>query len=234
VRLTFADCLLDTERRQLERRGAPVHLPPKAYRLLEVLIEERPRALSKRELIVAVWPGLFVGESSLTNVVARLREAVGDTPGRSRSIRTVHGYGYALQADVRILAGGASDRAMACRLIWDGREVLLTPGENLLGRAPDAAVWIQDEQVSRRHALIVVGETVTLEDLGSRNGTYHAGRRLGGPVVLADRDRVRIGRATVTVRLLRSDALTVPMTIDESGPLRDCARVATDPLAFPG
>src|SRR4051812_29003910 len=50
MRVRFANCVLDTEMRQVLRDGAPVHLSPKAYELLKVLAEARPRALSKDEL----------------------------------------------------------------------------------------------------------------------------------------------------------------------------------------
>jgi DNA-binding winged helix-turn-helix (wHTH) protein len=48
MRLAFGECVFDTELRQLLRGGAPVHLTPKASRLLEMLIERRQRPASKR------------------------------------------------------------------------------------------------------------------------------------------------------------------------------------------
>lgn len=69
----FGDCVLDSEPRQLLRAGRPVHLSPKAYGLLELLLERAPRALSKREILDVLWPRTFVAESSLTNIVSELR-----------------------------------------------------------------------------------------------------------------------------------------------------------------
>jgi pSer/pThr/pTyr-binding forkhead associated (FHA) protein len=54
--------------------------------------------------------------------------------------------------------------------------VSLHDGENVIGREEDAAAWIESASVSRRHARIVVsGGTATLEDLGSKNGTFLRG-----------------------------------------------------------
>src|SRR5687768_11603030 len=69
MRVRFGQCTLDTGSRELLRSGAPVHLTGKAYRLLEVLIERRPEALSKDELQELVWPGVFVSEANLTSLV---------------------------------------------------------------------------------------------------------------------------------------------------------------------
>jgi len=82
-----------------------------------------------------------------------------------------------------------------------GEEVELAAGENLIGRAPEAAVTIDSAKVSRRHARIVVdGEGATLEDLGSKNGTFLNGARLDAPARLAAGDEIRIGRNVARLR----------------------------------
>jgi DNA-binding winged helix-turn-helix (wHTH) protein len=60
VRVRFGECLLDTDSRQLVRGKEEVHLAPKAFELLMLLVTGRPRALSKRELHEAIWPATFV------------------------------------------------------------------------------------------------------------------------------------------------------------------------------
>ena len=96
-----------------------------------------------------------------------------------------------------------------CRLLWDGREIPLQPGENVLGREPEAAVWIDDSAVSRRHARIVVGgDMATLEDLGSKNGTKLQGKKIRTVAPLADRDAIRIGPASLVFRLYRQTGST--------------------------
>jgi serine phosphatase RsbU (regulator of sigma subunit) len=63
----------------------------------------------------------------------------------------------------------------------------------VIGRTPDTTIQLASNAVSRRHAQLVrKGETWTVEDLGSANGTFHNGRRLQGGQSLADGDEVRI------------------------------------------
>jgi len=95
MRVSFGSCLLDTDTREVLRDGRPVHLTPLALRLLELLLEHRPRALSKAELQDLLWPGTFVTEASLSRLVTDLRAVIGDDARGSTFIRTVHRHGYA-------------------------------------------------------------------------------------------------------------------------------------------
>ena len=96
--IRFRDCVLDRDARALVRRGRPVHLTPKAFDVLALLVSERPRALKKVEILDRVWPGTFVTDASLTRTIHEIREAIGDES--STTIRTVHGHGYAFAAEV--------------------------------------------------------------------------------------------------------------------------------------
>src|SRR5215510_2776060 len=98
--LAFGGCVLDLETRELRRGGALVHLAPQVYRLLEVLIERRPRVVKKNELDEILWPKSYVARSSLGRVVAELRDALGDDAHEPQIVRTVHAVGYAFCADV--------------------------------------------------------------------------------------------------------------------------------------
>jgi pSer/pThr/pTyr-binding forkhead associated (FHA) protein len=63
--------------------------------------------------------------------------------------------------------------------------------------------------VSRRHAVIrIAGNEATIEDLGSKNGTFLRDERLDSPVRLADGDRVRVGSVELTFRALRTPGST--------------------------
>lgn len=206
MRLQFGDCTLDRDTRELARRGKPVHLEPKAYRLLEVLLDSRPKALSKDELQNDLWPDTFVSELALSRLVSVLRDALGDGTKTPRYIRTVHGFGYAFCGEARQAASDAKRAASGfhCRLVMGDRQLMLSEGENVIGRDPAAAVWIDKASVSRRHARIVVGRgTVTLEDLGSRNGTFVAGRQIDSVTKLASGDSIRVGGTTLVFRASR-------------------------------
>ena len=88
MRLPFGPYLLDLESRQLLRGADVVHLSPKAFELLGVLISHRPKALSKGELQERLWPKTFVVEKNLANLIGEIREAIGDDPSNPQFIRT--------------------------------------------------------------------------------------------------------------------------------------------------
>jgi DNA-binding winged helix-turn-helix (wHTH) protein len=207
MRLRFRDCVFDSDTREVVRGGKPVHVSPKAFALLEALIEKRPKAVSKDELLRRLWPETFVSEANLPNLVAELREVLGDDAHEPRIIRTLPRFGYAFRADA------ASDSSLpfpvVFRIIWGSREIALRPGENFLGRDEDSIAWIDDALVSRRHARIVIDDNgAILEDLGSKNGTYLRGKRIEGPAKLADGDQLTIGPASMTFRIFSKGAST--------------------------
>ena len=89
--------------------------------------------------------------------------------------------------------------------MWGKREIPLVDGDNIIGRVEDAALWIDSTRVSRRHARIVVsGARATLEDLGSKNGTYLRGQQLGDPAALADGDEIGVGAVILVFRCARA------------------------------
>lgn len=195
MRLDLGPVTLDTDRHQVFRGGEPAHLSTKAFQLLELLVENRPRAISKDELQRALWPATFVSDTSLTTLVNEVRTLLSETAREHRLIRTVHGYGYAFE-------GTASPTPPSgCRLVWGEHELLLEEGENILGRDPGSRGSIPDASISRRHARITVrGDTATLEDLESKNGTWVGEERLTGPTLLADGDAVRFGLVKLVFR----------------------------------
>ena len=206
MRSQFGDCTLDSDTRELSRVGEPVHLEPKAYRLLELLLAARPKALSKRDLQEELWPKTYVSERSLARLVAELRVAIGDRAAKPRYLRTVHGFGYAFCGELTAVDRRPKDRSgdFHCRLSWGDREIALVEGENVLGRDPDVAVWIDLNSVSRRHARVVVADGVArLEDLGSRNGTLVNGEPVTSERPLANGDRIKIGAASLVFRCSR-------------------------------
>ena len=202
-RFVFDSFCLDTDRKALLRGETPVHLTPRAFRLLELLIRERPRAVSKRELLEQVWAGSIVEESNLKTLVLEIRTALEERGGSADVIRTVYGFGYAF-------AGAAdesreSDARPALLLVrWEGREVSLSEGSHLIGRRGDCTIRIDHPSVSRVHARLQVTRGATqLEDLRSKNGTFVGGARLSTETELLPRCRIRVGE--VDVEVLRLD-----------------------------
>jgi len=134
-----------------------------------------------------------VGYSCLSGLVSEIRQAVGDDAGRPRCVRTVHGVGYAFIADTTPEPdGGPAPSPYSIR--WGSREFPLLEGTNLIGRGPECQVQLLSHVVSRQHSrLIVTGDRVTIEDLGSKNGTHIRGRLAATPTQLHDGDEILLG-----------------------------------------
>ena len=181
----------DTATRTLARDGETIALTPKAFAILESLVEAHPAAVAKEALYDKVWPDVVVEPGNLHNLVAEVRGAIGHD-----AVRTVHRFGYALALDV------AREPAASAFVVDTGhRELPLLAGENILGRDT-----IEAPDVSRRHARIVVaGDAAVLEDLGSKNGTWLRGARLESRTALEDGDEIHLGRTRVVFRRMRRE-----------------------------
>lgn len=205
MRVRFGECLFDSETRQLFVRGEEVHVHPKAFQFLELLLQNRPKAISKGTVHERLWPGTFVSDSTLTSLVAEVRHAIGDDAHESRFVRTVHRFGYAFSGEAQEARDNPSRLAGRKFVHWlvRGREQIpLEPGESVIGRDPAATVFIDDNSVSRRHARIIVSdEGATLEDLGSKNGTLLRNTKVESVVPLSDGDELKIGSIALTIRI---------------------------------
>lgn len=216
--LQLGDLTFDPDARQLLRGREEIHLSPKAFELLKTLIDQRPRALSKDELHKHLWPATFVSEANLASLIAEIREALGDTARRPRFIRTAHRFGYAFSGDadeaseVPTLNGSSFGRASRCVepgestsfcwLIKDGKRISLQSGDNILGRdSDDGRIRLDSPTVSRRHARISISVNgASVEDLGSKNGTFLRGEPVAAAAPLADGDEIRVGAVVLRFR----------------------------------
>jgi DNA-binding winged helix-turn-helix (wHTH) protein len=206
VRVTFGEATLDTDSRQLFRGLREVRVSPKALDLLRLLVESRPRALAKKELLEWLWPTTYVSETSLATLIREIRDALGDDARNPRYVRTVHRFGYAfcgaIISEPPDIEPGKAPAGLGCWLVWEAHQIPLQNGENILGREPEATAWLDAATVSRRHARILISRSgATLEDLGSKNGTYLRGARVTGPSRLVDGDEIHVGSAVVRFRM---------------------------------
>ena len=215
-RVRFGDFALDPETRELLGESGAIPLSPKAYQLLEILVVSRPKALSKIALQERLWPDAFVVEKNLVNLVAEIRKALDDDPSHPRFVRTVHRFGYAFRepAGATTTTNPTVDpKDVRFRLTWAEGRAGLSEGEHVLGRDPDLELFLDSPGVSRRHALIrIAGEEATVEDLGSKNGTFVADRRLDSPTRIVDGDLIRVGSVQLTFSAVRTwgSTLTEP------------------------
>ena len=207
----FGLFVLDPDTRELTRGDDRVSLSPKAFELLCLLVAHRPKAMSKRDLQDRLWPTTFVVEKNLANLVGEIRDALGDEPANPRFVRTVPRFGYAFRD-----AGPQSEAArprgaggVSYRLKWTDGSVTLEAGEYVIGRDPDADIFLNSAGVSRRHARIRLSASgATIEDLGSKNGTVVGDQRVEGPRSLADGDVVGVGSVKLTLRVFQTPSST--------------------------
>ncbi|MGZ8797566.1 MAG: FHA domain-containing protein [Thermoanaerobaculia bacterium] len=191
----FGKFVFDVESHELLRGSAPVRVSPKAFRLLEVLIDRRPAVVTKQQLLDEVWEGQIVEEENVKNLIAELRKVLDDGAGHP-VIRTVHRMGYSFCAE-------AVETSRAEKTGWslnDGTTSYPISSLTLIGRSSECAIRLRSDSVSRVHARITVdGETPTIEDLGSKNGTQVAGQRIAEATRLSNGDIIRIGSVSLTV-----------------------------------
>jgi DNA-binding winged helix-turn-helix (wHTH) protein len=211
----FGPFSLDPATRQLLRDGREVSLSPKAFHLLLLLVTHRERAVSKHELHQSLWPSTFVLETNLASLIAEVRRALDDDAAKPQFVRTIHRFGYRFIGEVDASTAVPAEPTAAAKywLVWELGQVPLAEGSNVIGRGTDASVWIDAPGVSRHHAQIVVdaGEA-TVEDLGSKNGTYVAGERITTSRRLGDGDQIRLGSVVVTFRIPKFSVPTVTVS----------------------
>lgn len=210
MRIRFGLFTLDDRTRQLLKGDRVIQLSPKALELLMLLARRQPDVLAKAELHESLWPKTFVSEANLSNLVAEVRGALGDRPRAPRFIRTAFGYGYAFCGETVVVDNEPARSARPrCWLEWGRKRFPLFTGSYVVGRDADVEIRLDASTVSRRHARIVVSDDLmTLEDFGSKNGTYRGSERVQGAVPLADGDSIRIGSVIVTFHVRVSGGST--------------------------
>jgi len=219
ARLRFGEFELDLAAYALWRGSERVRLQRIPMELLTQLVRARGSLVDRVQIQEALWGAeVFVDqEAAINTAIRKLRKALGDEPDRPRFIETVVGKGYRFVAPVH---DGGSETAVVARLSFPkyvvryaGEEFALTEGENLVGRDPDARVYVDHPSVSRRHALIRIGANqARIEDLQSRNGTFVDGRRVEQPTELRHEAIIATGPVTLTFHAITAPPSTKPMS----------------------
>src|SRR5215470_13026508 len=101
----FGPFRLDAAEHLLLRDGESVQLTPKAFDLLQALVERHGRLLEKEELLKRVWPDTFVEEANLASNISLVRKALGEGENGHRYIETIPKRGYRFVASVREIVG---------------------------------------------------------------------------------------------------------------------------------
>ena len=211
MRVQFDDLIFDADTRQAWIGRKEIRLSPKAFDLLALLIARRPKAVSKADIREHLWPGTFVSDSNLPSLISEIRDAIADHRREPGLLRTLHGFGYAFQAE----QGSETQQLTPPSdvpngwLVGSTAEVALLAGENIIGREGEGVILVKSSTVSRKHARIAIDASgAVVEDLGSKNGTYVNDRRIDVPTPVVDGDQVRIGSLLFTFRLSQGNETT--------------------------
>ena len=164
----FEDFVLDPDRRELRRGDAVIAVQPRVFDLLEYLIANRDRVVSKDDILEAVWGGRIVSESALTTRINAVRTAVGDDGDQQRLIRTIPRKGIRFVGVVQERAKPADEAATATAVVG-----AKTPGGQRHARIERAPAERRQLTIASCELLLGAVAAMDPEDLGEIIRSYH-------------------------------------------------------------
>jgi TolB-like protein len=211
LRYVFEDYAFDTERRELHRAEVPVSLAPQVFDLLEYLIRNRERVVSKDELIGAIWSGRVISDEALTTRLNVVRNAIGDTGQQQRLIKTLPRKGFRFIGDVQevLESKGAvvAGIPVATLTLPDKPSIAVLPFTNLSSDPEQeyfADGMVEDiiTGLSRSTTLFVIARNSTFTYKGKPVDIKRVGCELGVHYVLEGSVRKAGKRIRVTAQLI--------------------------------
>jgi TolB-like protein len=216
----FDNYVLDGSRRELRRAGTLVPVEPQVFDLLEFLIQNRERVVSKDDLVGAIWNGRAISESALSNRINGARSAVEDTGKDQRFIRTLPRKGVRFVGAVREdqesppAAGPTKQPAESARAepsLPDRPSIAVLPFQNMSDDPEqdyfaDGVVEDIINGLSRLRRMFVIARNSSFTYKGRAVDVKQVGRELGVRYVLEGSVRKAANRVRLTGQLI--DAMT--------------------------
>jgi TolB-like protein len=215
LRYRFEEFAFDIDRRELHRGAEVVSITPQVFDLLEYLIRNRERVVSKDDLINAVWKGRIVSDAALTTRLNAVRAAIGDTGEEQRLIKTFPRKGFRFVGQVqetREVAGpDPGDAPESALALPDKPSIAVLPFDNMSGDPEqeyfaDGMVEEIITALSRFKSLFVIARNSSFTFKGRAVDIKEVGRRLGVRYVLEGSVRKASGKVRITGQLV--DAVT--------------------------
>jgi adenylate cyclase len=215
----FEDYCLDVGRQELRRGDQPVDVDPQVLDLLHYLIRNRERVVSKDDLIAHVWHGRIVSDSTLTSRITTVRQAISDSGGQQRLIRTIVRKGIRFVGEVRDdpgpsagekIAGANPDAAGAAPPLPDKPSIAVLPFENM-SADPEQQFFADGvaediiTALSRYPSLFVIARNSSFSYRGRAVDVKQVGRDLGVRYVLEGSLRKSGSHVRVTAQLIEAD-----------------------------
>ena len=219
MRYLFEEYALDTDRRELHRGPDIVSVAPQVFDLLDYLIRNRERVVSKDDLIDAIWDGRIVSDAALTTRLNVARNEIGDSGEEQRLIKTLPRKGFRFVGRV-LVAQAPAGAATADNPIEPPKPALTLPDKPSIAILPFTNLSSDPEQeyfadgmaediitgLSRSRSLFVIARNSSFTYKGKAVDIKQVGRELGVRYVLEGSVRKSGNRVRITGQLV--DAAT--------------------------
>jgi len=215
----FEDFVLDTDKRELRRGADVVSVAPQVFDVLDYLIRNRERVVSKDDLVTAIWKGRIISDAALTTRVKAVRSAIGDSGEGQRLIKTLPRKGFRFvgrvreeQGPGRTLEGGTPAAPPRPALaLPDKPSIAVLPFSNLSGDPKedyfcDGITEDIITELSRFSELFVIAHNSSFTYKGRVVDLRQVGKELGVRYVLEGSIRRAADRVRITGQLI--DATT--------------------------
>jgi TolB-like protein/tetratricopeptide (TPR) repeat protein len=213
LRYLFEEYAFDTDRRELHRGIDAVSITPQVFDLLDYLIRNRERVVSKDDLIKAIWNGRSVSDAALTTRLNAARGAIGDSGEEQRFIKTLPRKGFRFVGPVReareVASPNPGDAPESVPAVPDRPSIAVLPFENMSGDPEQEyfADGMVDEIItalSRFRWLFVIARNSSFTFKGKAVDIKEVGRRLGVRYVLEGAVRKASGKVRITGQLIEA------------------------------
>ncbi|MDA9435154.1 winged helix-turn-helix domain-containing tetratricopeptide repeat protein [Bradyrhizobium sp. CCBAU 51627] len=213
MRYLFEDYAFDPDRRELYRGADVVRIAPQVFDLLDYLIRNRERVVSKDDLIKAIWNGRSVSDAALTTRLNVARSAIGDCGEEQRLIKTLPRKGFRFVGQVqeaREVAGpNPGDTPESGPAVPDKPSIAVLPFANMSGDPEqeyfaDGMVEEITTALSRFKWLFVIARNSSFTFKGKAVDIREVGRRLGVRYVLEGAVRKASGKVRITGQLIEA------------------------------
>jgi TolB-like protein/Flp pilus assembly protein TadD len=215
LRYLFEEYAFDTDRRELHRGTDAVSITPQVFDLLEYLIRNRERVVSKDDLIKAIWNGRSVSDAALTTRLNAARDAIGDSGEEQRFIKTLPRKGFRFVGQVRearkVAGLNPGDAPESVPALPDKPSIAVLPFANMSGDPEqeyfaDGMVEEITTALSRFKGLFVIARNSSFTFKGKAVDIKEVGRRLGVRYVLEGAVRKASGKVRITCQLIEAAA----------------------------
>jgi TolB-like protein/tetratricopeptide (TPR) repeat protein len=215
LRYLFEEYALDTDRRELRRGADVVTIAPQVFDLLDYLIRNRERVVSKDDLINVIWNGRIVSDGALTTRLNVARCAIGDSGEEQRLIKTLPRKGFRFVATVRETQG----RISADHPVEPPKPALTLPNKPSIAVLPFANLSSDPEQeyfadgvveditmaLSRFPWLFVIARNSSFTYKGGAADVKRVGRELGVRYLLEGSVRKAGNRIRIAGQLIDAE-----------------------------